>query len=329
MLQFQIQSDSDIPASKQLLDQIRFAIASRQYPPGHRLPSTRQLAMITGLHRNTISKIYQQLEEDGLVSSQAGSGIYVKTPPQSREDLVGDYPLARKLINRSLDELLQQNLSLRQIRELLLAEIDWRLLSSTKVLITIPRSDLGAGELILKELEQSLKMPVELVPMEELSLVLANSESVTVVTSRYFINVAEAIASTYRVRVIPIDIYDYSQELAIVKQLPPESRLGLVSISQGILNIAEILIHSLRGDEVLVISAQINETEKLRGLIRTTQTIISDQASYPQVQLLLQQYRGEIIRTPALICSENYIGQKSIQLLKRELGLGDDQIQII
>jgi GntR family transcriptional regulator len=230
------------------------------------------------------------------------------------------------LINRSLDELLQQNLSLRQIRELLLAEIDWRLLSSTKILITIPRSDLGAGELILKELEQSLKMPVELVPMEELSLVLANSESVTVVTSRYFINVAEAIASTYRVRVIPIDIYDYSQELAIVKQLPPESRLGLVSISQGILNIAEILIHSLRGDEVLVISAQINETEKLRGLIRTTQTIISDQASYPQVQLLLQQYRGEIIRTPALICSENYIGQKSIQLLKRELGLGDDQI---
>jgi GntR family transcriptional regulator len=329
MLQFQIQSDSDIPASKQLLDQIRFAIASRQYPPGHRLPSTRQLAMITGLHRNTISKIYQQLEEDGLVSSQAGSGIYVKTPPQSREDLVGDYPLARKLINRSLDELLQQNLSLRQIRELLLAEIDWRLLSSTKILITIPRSDLGAGELILKELEQSLKMPVELVPMEELSLVLANSESVTVVTSRYFINVAEAIASTYRVRVIPIDIYDYSQELAIVKQLPPESRLGLVSISQGILNIAEILIHSIRGDEVLVISAQINETEKLRGLIRTTQTIISDQASYPQVQLLLQQYRGEIIRTPALICSENYIGQKSIQLLKRELGLGDDQIQII
>ncbi|MDJ0545546.1 MAG: GntR family transcriptional regulator, partial [Microcystis sp. M53601_WE4] len=71
-MQFQIQPDSEIPASKQLFDQIRFAIASRQYPPGHRLPSTRQLAMITGLHRNTISKIYQQLEDDGLVESIAG-----------------------------------------------------------------------------------------------------------------------------------------------------------------------------------------------------------------------------------------------------------------
>ena len=48
MLNFQIQSDSDVPASKQLFAQIQFAIASGQYPPAHRLPSTRQLAMITG-----------------------------------------------------------------------------------------------------------------------------------------------------------------------------------------------------------------------------------------------------------------------------------------
>jgi DNA-binding transcriptional MocR family regulator len=56
MAQFRIQPDSEIPASTQLFNQIRFAIASRQFSPGHRLPSTRALAMQTGLHRNTISK---------------------------------------------------------------------------------------------------------------------------------------------------------------------------------------------------------------------------------------------------------------------------------
>ncbi|MDJ0575238.1 MAG: GntR family transcriptional regulator, partial [Xenococcaceae cyanobacterium MO_234.B1] len=91
MLNFQIQSDSDIPASKQLFDQIQFAIASGQYPPNHRLPSTRQLAMITKLHRNTISKVYQQLEEAGLVESIAGSGIYVKA--QERKTVESDSPL--------------------------------------------------------------------------------------------------------------------------------------------------------------------------------------------------------------------------------------------
>lgn len=78
MVQFHIQPDSDIPASTQLYNQILYAIASRQFPPGQRLPSTRALAIQTGLHRNTISKVYRQLEEDGLVESLAGSGIYVR-----------------------------------------------------------------------------------------------------------------------------------------------------------------------------------------------------------------------------------------------------------
>ena len=325
-MQFQIQPDSEIPASKQLFDQIRFAIASRQYPPGHRLPSTRQLAMITGLHRNTISKIYQQLEDDGLVESIAGSGIYVKARRHESDNLSGSplleqNPEIGRLIHQSLASFLAQGLTLEEIRELLLAEIDWRSQCSSQVLVTIPRHDLGAGELMLRELEQSLKIPVQLVAMEDLAQVLANTKSATVVTSRYFISVAEEIAAPFHLRVIPIDIYDYSKELALIKKLPTDSRLGIVSISTGIIKVAEILIHSLRGD-VLVMSAQIHETDELRVLARTSQTIISDQASYTLIKNLINEVRSDLIRLPEIICSDNYIGDKSIQLLRRELGLG-------
>ena len=84
-MRFHIQQESDIPASTQLNNQICFAIAARYYPPGHRLPSTRQLAMQTGLHRNTISKVYRQLEIDGVVEAIAGSGIYVRDNLTKRE----------------------------------------------------------------------------------------------------------------------------------------------------------------------------------------------------------------------------------------------------
>lgn len=327
MLQFQIQSDSDIPASKQLFDQLRFAIASRQYPPGQRLPSTRQLAMITGLHRNTISKVYQHLEEEGLVESIAGSGIYVKS--QGHEGgtnfpspLATDYPEATDLIQNSLDELLKQGLSLSQVQELFLAEIEWRLRCNAQVLVTIPLQDIGAGELILRELEQSLAIPVQLVPLEELEHVLSQTKSGTVITSRYFISQAEAITTPYGLRVIPIDIYDYSQELALIKDLPRDTRVGIVSLSAGILGIAEILIHSLRGDDLLIITAQVSDSEKLKTLVRASQTILTDKASYPLVKQAIANARDDIIRFPQVICSENYIGEKSINFLKRELGLG-------
>ena len=332
MLQFHIQSDSDIPASEQLFNQIQFAIASRQYPPGHRLPSTRQLAMITGLHRNTISKVYRQLEETGLVESLAGSGIYVKAQGNeggSADD--GAYSTVQKIVKKSLDTLIAQGCTLTQARELFLAEIDWRLRCSARVLVTVPAHDLGAGALMASELEAALGIPVQLVSVEELPQVIQQTNSLTVVTSRYFIGKAETAINQYlaqleanekSVRIIPVDIYDYAQELEMIKKLPKNSSVGIVSLSAGILKVAEILIHSLRGDELLVLTAQVEERYKLKALVRTAHTIISDPASYPLMQEELKEAREDLIRYPELLESDNYIGSQSINLLRRELGLG-------
>lgn len=327
MVQFHIQPDSEIPASTQLFNQIRFAIASRQFPPGHRLPSTRALAMQTGLHRNTISKVYRHLEDIGLVESQAGSGIYVRAQGHEggarlKSPVIEQYPQANQIVQESLDKLLGEGCSLSQARELILGEIDWRLRCSARVLVTAPTHDIGVGELMVHELEQALKIPVQLVPLEQLAQFLDQTHSGTVVTSRYFIGEAEAIVAPKSVRVIPVDIYDYSSEIQIIRTLPKESCVGLVSLSSGILRASEVIIHSLRGDDLLILTAQKGDIYKLNALVRSARTIISDRASFATVKAAVTDARDDLIRPPQLICCENYIGLKSINLLKRELGLG-------
>lgn len=326
MLRFHIQSDSEIPASKQLFNQIQFAIASGQYPPGHRLPSTRQLAMLTGLHRNTIGKVYKQLEEIGMVESLAGSGIYVKSNHYNGRDrsispILELYPDAKTIVQKSLDELLAQGCNLAQAKELFNWEIDWRLRCSARVLVTVPARDLDAGELMFEELEQFLDVPVELVPLEKLSQTLGKENFGTVVTSRYFIKEIIAAIDPEYVRVIPIDIYDYAKELEIVKHLPKDACLGLVSLSAGTLGVAENIVYSLRGNDLLIMTAQINDTFKLQTLVRSAHTIVSDPASYAAVKNLVAAAREDLIRPPEVIKSENYIGIKSLELLERELGL--------
>jgi GntR family transcriptional regulator len=158
--------------------------------------------------------------------------------------------------------------------------------------------------------------------MEQLSQALDQTNSGTVVTSRYFIGQAEEIAAPKSVRVIPVDIHDYAPEIQVVQRLSKNTCLGVVSLSAGILRIVEVIIHSLRGDDLLVMTAQLKDTYKLNALVRSAQTIISDQASYDTVKAAMLAARDDIIRPPELICSENYIGTKSINLLKRELGLG-------
>ncbi len=321
MLQFRIQPDSDISPSVQLFNQLRFAIATRQYPPGHRLPSTRQLGSLTGLHRNTISKVYKQLEDDGLVESLIGSGIYVKPQGKNLSPILQEYPAANELIQKTLDSLIKQNLSLSQIRELFLAEIDWRIRCGVKVFVAAPQSDLGVGELILENLEHFLAIPLELVPIEELEDILQKNISATVVTNRYFIPEVETIALTKNIRVIPIDIYNFQAELTIIKNLPNDKRLGIVSLSTGILRTAEMLVHSLRGDELLVMTAQTSDRSRLHSLVRSAHMIIADPVSYPLVKNTISALREHLIWMPELISSKNYIDQISIDLLKRELGL--------
>ena len=189
------------------------------------------------------------------------------------------------------------------------------------MLVTVPSADIGAGKLMVLELEQALSIPVELVPMEELNQLLDNAPSATVVTSRYFIQQVLASVTPQSMRVIPVDIYDYSTELNLIKKLPPNSILGIVSLSAGILRVAEILVHSLRGNDLWIKTAQVNDQYKLKNLVSSCHTIICDQSSFATVKKTVASAREDLICPPKIIHSESYIGEKSINLLKRELGI--------
>ena len=56
-------SSSEVPIYRQLVTQVVLAILCEDLRPGDRLPSTRELARRFGLHPNTISAGYRQLEQ--------------------------------------------------------------------------------------------------------------------------------------------------------------------------------------------------------------------------------------------------------------------------
>ena len=326
-VRFHIQQESDIPASTQLYNQICFAIAARHYPPGHRLPSTRQLAMQTGLHRNTISKVYRQLETDGVVEAMAGSGIYVrdqqnpreiKPPPGMRPRAIPDID---REVRQSVDGLLNAGCTLQQARDLLTREIDWRLRCGARVLVSTPREDIGASMLIAEELAPHLGVPVEVVPMEELEAVLESANNGTVVTSRYFLQPVEEIARRHSVRAVPVDLNDFRHELDLLKELRSGSCVGLVSISPGILRAAEVILHSMRGNELLVMTANPDVGSRLLALLRAASHVLCDRPSLPLVEQTLRQNRSQLMRLPVVHCAQSYLGSATIDLLRKDIGL--------
>ena len=66
--------DSDRPIYAQLVERIQMQIVSGYYPPGGKLPSVRELAMVAAVNPNTMQKAFAELERSGLIITQRTNG---------------------------------------------------------------------------------------------------------------------------------------------------------------------------------------------------------------------------------------------------------------
>jgi DNA-binding transcriptional regulator YhcF (GntR family) len=69
---------AEVSLREQLTTQIQLGILCRELGPGQRLPSTRELARRFGIHANTASAAYRELESAGWLEFRHGSGVYVR-----------------------------------------------------------------------------------------------------------------------------------------------------------------------------------------------------------------------------------------------------------
>ena len=65
------------PIFQQLADQIVQKIISGEYPPGGRMDTVRDLAMMAGVNPNTVQRSLAEIENRGLIYTKRGDGRYV------------------------------------------------------------------------------------------------------------------------------------------------------------------------------------------------------------------------------------------------------------
>lgn len=76
-MQFSIDSKSGVPFYRQIIEQVKFAIARGDLKAGDRLPTVRQLSVDLAINLNTVVRAYREMEIEGTVHTQQGSGTFV------------------------------------------------------------------------------------------------------------------------------------------------------------------------------------------------------------------------------------------------------------
>ena len=101
-ISFLLDMKSGIPFYRQIIDQVKTAIATGDLGPGYKLPTVRQLAVELSINPNTVSRAYTELELTGLVETQMGSGTFVSHREVKQDDVERQ---------RMLDQICQELLS--------------------------------------------------------------------------------------------------------------------------------------------------------------------------------------------------------------------------
>ena len=78
MLPVHLQPQSHVPLYIQLRDQLRALVHAGDLRPGDRIPASRELATMLGVHRTTVANAYAELESEGLIQGHVGRGTFIK-----------------------------------------------------------------------------------------------------------------------------------------------------------------------------------------------------------------------------------------------------------
>ena len=100
-MEFSIDAKSGVPFYRQIIERVRFGIAQGKLTAGDQLPTVRQLATDLSVNPNTVIRAYRQMEIEGVLSTQQGSGTFISDHRPEIDELE-----RRRMLDQILTELL-------------------------------------------------------------------------------------------------------------------------------------------------------------------------------------------------------------------------------
>ena len=101
--QWRLAFDDRMPIYRQIILQFSQAFVRGDIVPGERIPSIREMSAFLKVNTNTIQRVYQEMERDGLISSRRGTGYFFTEDKEMIEKIRRD--LAQESLRRFVEEM--------------------------------------------------------------------------------------------------------------------------------------------------------------------------------------------------------------------------------
>src|ERR671917_2964 len=222
-MDLQINLKSHVPVHLQLEQQIKHLIMTGGFRVGDRLPSIRAMAGFLRINRNTVARVFSDLEREGFVESRRGSGMYVLEPPVDAVEMKGD------VLDRVMDLAAAQGLPVEDLAYALLARAGAAPREKTKILfVECTREEL---EQFSDELEAQLPVDVERVLLADLPARLSEGGEppwTFAVTTFFHVHEVQDMLEPLGVETVALLAEANLESLRRLTELPAGTTVGVV-----------------------------------------------------------------------------------------------------
>lgn len=276
----------------QLVEQLRFLIASGRYAVDETLPSTRRLAEQLDVSFHTVRKAYQKLDEEGLLEARPGSGYRVRerAPLGKSERIERGASLVQEVVQR----LIGLGLSEPEITTLFDEHLATLAGPPTphKLLFAAPYRELA--ELAAEQISRALQQPVVPVLLGQ----LIHHQDADFVIAR-FVEVQAARTRLPRADALGVVIYLSPAVLDRAARLLAHETLGLVARDAA--SLAPLIgeLRALTGFSGQVLGTPLDAgPSALQQTIEQSDLLLFTPASRRRLQPLLRSERPHAALTP-------------------------------
>ncbi|PSQ65578.1 MAG: GntR family transcriptional regulator [Bacteroidetes bacterium QH_2_64_74] len=283
MSKLEIDHDSSLPVRKQLVNQLRYLIACGHFNINETLPSTRSLGEQLDISFHTVRKAYQELDDEGLLSSRVGSGYTV----EERSPLAKSERMERgaKVVNETLQQLVGLGLSDAEIESLFQEQatlLDHAGLE--RKLITVgPHDELN--RMYADQLGTALQKTILPVPLPQMER--HKDADFAFSPYPYLTKVLETLSRT---DTMGFATHLPSKVLETVARLRDHETLGLVTrYRDTIPPLSEDLRQNTAYDGQVLAASIDQETEHLKGFVEETDLLLATPASQRRLRPFLDE----------------------------------------
>jgi GntR family transcriptional regulator len=318
-MEIKLNRKDQLPIHAQLKAQLLFLIRSGDLQPGAQLPTVRQLAGFLRVNRNTVSKVFSEMEKEGYLSCEPGRGTFVAEKKRESKMRLNRMDKLLAIVDESIDRARHLGFTSEELYSIMYARAQTTPVASKSpkiraLFLECTRPHIRAFS---EELERELPLKIDPMLVEDFKRMLERSrESLNryalIITTLYHIQEVKALLTGTGIEAVGLIVNTSLEALMRLTALPEGTKVGVACVDRTGTENVRLSIERAGLTHLKLILGYGSEKESLRKMLKEVSVVVCS-------NLVEEKIRAMAPAGKEIIVDDRGLDSAGIEMLRSRL----------